>query len=122
MIEPTEVCAILKEYADLEDVSISELLPVCKRALTFVQSLLKDDVDCNLPQIAAVAAAQARLEVFHKMLSAPDRFKSYKAGDMTIERDLEKEFMIEKKVRDEVFLKNADILKDKGGFYFAANA
>ena len=122
MIEPTEVCAILKEYADLEDVSISELLPVCKRALTFVQSLLKDDVDCNLPQIAAVAAAQARLEVFHKMLSAPDRFKSYKAGDMTIERDLEKEFMIEKNVRDEVFLKNADILKDKGGFYFAANA
>ena len=120
MIEPTEVCAILKEYADLKDVSVFELLPVCKRALLFVQSLLKDDVDRDSPRIAAVAAAQARLEVFQKMLSSADRFESYKAGDMTIQRDIEKEMKIEKQARDEVFLKNADILKDEGGFFFAA--
>ena len=122
MIEPAEVCAILKEHADLEDIAVTELLPICKRALCFVRELLKKDVDCDSPRIAALAAAEARFEVFHRMLAAPDRFKSYKTGDMTIERDLEKEFLIEKTMRDETFLKNADILEDKGGFYFAANA
>lgn len=122
MVEPAEVCAILKEHADLEDISVTELLPICKRALCFVQSLVKKDVDCDSPRIAALAAAEARLEVFCKMLAAPDRFKSYKVGDMTIERDLEKEFLIEKTMRDKEFLKCTDILEDKGEFYFAANA
>ena len=40
---------------------------------------------------------------------------------MTIQRDLEKEFSIEKTMRDEAFLKSADILTD-GGFYFAAQS
>ncbi len=120
MIEPTEVCAILKEHADLEDIPATELLPVCERAISYVQSLLRDDADCDSPRIAALSAAEARVEVFHKLLSAPDRFSSYKVGDMTIQRDIQKEFSIEKAMRDEVFLKNADILKDKGGFFFEA--
>ncbi len=121
MLDPTEVCAILKEHADLEDVPVTKLLPICKRALCFVESLLKEDVDSDSPRIAALAAAEARVQLFVRMLSAPDRFRSYKAGDMTIQRDLEKEFAIEKALRDEAFLKSADILKD-GGFYFAAHS
>lgn len=120
MIEPTEVCAILKEHADLEDIPATELLPVCERAISYVQSLLRDDADCDSPRIAALSAAEARVEVFLKLLSAPDRFSGYKVGDMTIQRDIQKEFSIEKAMRDEVFLKNADILKDKGGFFFEA--
>lgn len=121
MIEPTDVCAILKEHADLEDVAQEQLLPVCKRALEFVKGLLKEDADSESPCVAALAAAEARVQVFVRMLSEPDRFSSYKAGDMTIQRDLEKEFAIEKAMRDEAFLKSAAILKD-GGFYFAAHS
>lgn len=120
MIEATEVCGILKEHADLNDVPVTELLPVCERALNFVQSLLKENVDPDSPRIAAVAAAQARLLVFHRMLATPERFKSYKVGDMTLQRDLEREFKIEKAMRDEAFIQNADILED-GGFFFVSN-
>ena len=121
MLDPTEVCAILKEHADLEDVPVTQLLPICKRALCFVERLRTEDVDSDSPRIAALAAAEARVQLFVRMLSAPDRFRSYKAGDMTIQRDLEKEFAIEKALRDEAFLKSADILK-YGWFYFAAHS
>lgn len=121
MIEPTEVCAILKEHADLTDVPDEQLLPVCQRALNFVKSILKEDADSESPRVAALAAAEARVQAFVRLLASPDRFSSYKAGDMAIQRDLEKEFSIEKAMRDEAFLKSADILTD-GGFYFAAQS
>ena len=50
MVEAVDVCAILKEHADLEELSVTELLPVCKRALGFVLENLRDgaDPDCSL--------------------------------------------------------------------------
>lgn len=121
MVEPIDVCALLKEYADLEDFSESELLPFCERALSFVFGRLKEGADKGSFLVAEAAAAQARLELFNRMLASPDRFRSYKAGDVTIQRDLQKEFEIEKTLRDEAFLRAAEILKD-GGFFFEARA
>ena len=121
MVEAIDVCALLKEHADLEDFSVTELLPVCKRALCFVSELLRDEADLDSPLVAETAAAEARFRLFHKKLSESDRFKSYKAGDMTLQRDIEKEFLLEREMRDEAFARATRILKD-GGFFFEARS
>lgn len=119
MVEAVDVCAILKEHADLEELSVTELLPVCKRAIGFVLENLRDGADPDCSLVAETAAAEARFRLFHKMLSVSDRFESYKAGDMTLKRSIEKELRLEKEMRDEAFARAAGILKD-GGFFFEA--
>ncbi len=119
MVEAVDVCALLKEHADLENYPVTALLPFCKRALGFVFEKLRDGVDPDDARIAEAAAAEARFRLFYKMLSSSDRFESYKAGDMTLRRDIEKEMLIEKEMRDEAFSRAAGILKD-GGFFFEA--
>lgn len=121
MVEAVDVCAILKEHADLENFSVTELLPACKRALAFVLENLRDGVDPGCSLVAETAAAEARFRLFFRMISLSDRFKSYKAGDMTVQRDLEKEFLIEKEMHDEALVRAAGILKD-GGFFFEARS
>ncbi|MCM1543991.1 MAG: hypothetical protein NC110_01715 [Ruminococcus sp.] len=117
MIEPIEVCAVLKENSDFGQMGATELLLPCQRGLEWVKRHLKDDADEDDPLIAKTAAALARFYLFQKSLGETERYESYKAGDMTVQRDIEKEYAIEKEMRQQALVDAAEILKD-GGFYF----
>lgn len=119
MIEGINVCAVLKEYDAFQDVEMERLLNSSCRALAKVKRSLKRGVDENDPLILETAAALARFELFCLLLGETERFKSYRAGDVTIQKDFEKEFEIEKRLRDEALANAADILKD-GGFCFVS--
>lgn len=118
MIEGIDVCALLKEYDAFSDVAIERLLTSSCRALALVKRNLKENVDENDPLILETAAALARFDLFRLMLGETDRFASYRAGDVTIQKDILKEFRIEKELRDEALANASGILKD-GGFYFS---
>ncbi|MBQ8028616.1 MAG: hypothetical protein IJ262_04340 [Clostridia bacterium] len=120
MIEPVDVCAVLKELCDTGEFSLSELLSVCKAGLEWVRSRLKEEVSEENPLVLTTAAAMARFFLFIKMLSQPDDFGSLKVGDMTIKRDFQKEFEIEKELKNQAIVDAAEILKD-GGFCFCVN-
>ncbi|MCM1365268.1 MAG: hypothetical protein NC122_09045 [Faecalibacterium sp.] len=117
MIEAIEVCAILKEYTDFEDMGATDLLLPCQQGLDWVRRHLRDDVNENDPLIIKTAAALARFNIFVKRIGETERYKSYKVGDMTIQRNLEEEYNIEKEMRQQALIEAAEILKD-GGFYF----
>lgn len=117
MIDAIEICAILKEYAGFEDMEATALLPCCQRGLDWVKSRLKDDVNEDDPLIARTAAALARFELFVKGIGETGRYRSYKVGDMTIQRDIQTEYEMEKEMRKQALVQAAEILKD-GGFCF----
>ena len=120
MIEALDLCAVLKENSAYEELEVAVLLPVCRRALDRVLRNLKQDVDEDDPLIARTAAALARFELFTLCRDEAARFSGFKAGDITIQKDLQKEFQMERTLRDEALAEAAPILRD-GGFFFAAS-
>lgn len=119
MTDASTVFALVKEYTDIEDMKAEEILPLCQRAIDFVFLKLKPLVDRNLPLVAETAAAVARYYIFTKKAGETRRFQKYKVGDVSMERNLEKELMAEKQMYREALANAAEILKD-GGFYFSA--
>lgn len=117
MIEATEICALLKECSVFEDVEASAMLPFCRRALEKVVCSLKEGVDLSHPLVLITAAAVARFDLFVSLLGETERFRSYKAGDITIQKDFQREVEVERALRDEALANGAAILKD-GGFCF----
>lgn len=120
MIREIDVCAALKDMCDTDDFSTSELLAVCKSGLDWVKRHLKENVSEDDTAVVKTAASMARFFLFIKRLSSPDDYASLKVGDMTVKRDLQKEYEIEKQLKTAALIEAADILKD-GGFYFGAN-
>lgn len=110
---------MLKENHAFQDVAAERLLNSSCRALEKVKRNLKDGVDENNPMILETAAALARFELFCLSLGETERFSSYKAGDVTIQKNFEKEFEFEKALRDEALANAVDILQD-GGFCFVS--
>ena len=101
MVTVTDVYNALKNYSDTEGVSESQLTSFAEAGLNFVKGRLRDDSDENSPLIL-------------RTISSTDRYESYKAGDMTIRRNISKEFQIEKEVLINALCEAADILTDKG--------
>lgn len=120
MIKEIDVCAALKEMCDTDGLSASQLLPACKSGLDWVRRHLKENVNEDDAVVIKTAASMARFFLFVKRLSSPDDYASLKVGDMTVARDLQKEYEIEKQLKTAALIEAADILKD-GGFYFGAN-
>ncbi|MGN1194863.1 MAG: hypothetical protein ACI4SB_05225 [Acutalibacteraceae bacterium] len=119
MTDASLILALVKEYTDIEDMKAEEILPLCQRALDFVYSKLKPLVDKELPIVAETAAAVARYYIISKRLGETRRFQKYKVGDVSMERNIEKELAAEKQLYNEALANAAEILKD-GGFYFSA--
>ena len=117
-MDATQVLAVLRDNRLFDDISEAVLLRESVRALGAVKEQLRDDVDPTDPRVALTAAALARYRLFCAMLESGERFASYKAGDITIARDLKAEFEMEKQLRDQALLDAVPILKD-GGFYVA---
>ena len=119
MTDAATVFALLKEYTDTEDIGAEEILPLCQRALDFVVSRLKETADRESPLVGETAAAVARYLVFKKQSGVGQRFHKYKIGDISTERNAEKELAVETQLYHEALANAAGILRD-GGFYFSA--
>lgn len=119
LIEAIDICAVLKENAAFDSLQPEAMLPVCGRVLRALTPRLREDADPDDVRLLRLAAALARFELFSLLLSESERFSSYKAGDITIQKDLQKELKFEQQLRDEALAAAAPILRD-GGFYAAA--
>ena len=117
-MDATQVLAILRDNRLFDETDEGVLLRACVRAIGEVKQKLRDNADETDPRVAQTAAALARYRLFFDMLESGERFSSYRAGDITIQRDLKAEIAAEKALRDEALIQAAPILKD-GGFFVA---
>ena len=117
-MDATQVLAILRGIRLFDEIPAQVLLEESVRALGAVLEQLRDDAQKSDPRVAQTAAALARYQLFCNMLEGGDRFSSYKAGDITIARDLKAEFELERQLRQQALLDAVPILKD-GGFFVA---
>ena len=116
MITVNDVYAALCTYESAKGLTGEELFPCCKQGLDWVKANLRDSADERDPLIATTAAALADFYLFLKKQSEADTYESYKVGDMTIRRNIEKELLIAEKKRDMAIARAHSILND-GGFY-----
>ena len=116
MISISDVYAALCTYESSKAYTGEELFPCCEQGLRWVKANLRDTADENDPLIAQTAAAIADFYLFLKKQTESDTYESYKAGDMTIRRNIEKELLFAEKKRDMAIARAHSILTD-GGFY-----
>lgn len=114
MISAADVSNALKSYSDTEGFSESQLSSFAEAGLSFVKGRLREGVDENHPLILRTATVVAHYNFFLGTISSSDRYESYKAGDMTVRRNISKEFQIEKEVMLNALCEAAEILTDKG--------
>ncbi len=116
MISVSDVYAALCTYESSKSYTGEELFPCCEQGLSWVKANLRDTADENDPLITQTAAAIADFYLFLKKQTEADSFESYKVGDMTVRRNMEKELIIAEKKRDIAIARAQSILND-GGFY-----
>ncbi len=116
MITVSDVYTVLCSYENTQEYKGDQLFPCCEKGLNWVKARLKDSADENDPLIAQTAAAIAQFYLFIRRTCDVDSFESYKAGDMTVKRDPEKEMRLAIKRRAIAIAEASSILKD-GGFY-----
>ena len=119
-MDATQVVALLRDNRLFEETDEGVLLRAAVRALGAVKDRLRNDVADTDVRIAVTAAALARYQLFADSLESAERFSSFRAGDLTIQRDLKAEYAAERALRDEALAQAAPILKD-GGFFVGAS-
>lgn len=119
MTEPNSVCSSLVSSGVFPDFTAEELLPFCLRAVDWLSRHLKDDADSNSALALKTAEAVARYNIFTSRIGITESYGSFKVGDMTLKRDVAKEYEIEKALYTEALCDAAEILKD-GGFCFVS--
>lgn len=120
MISATDVYTALCNYSDTSDYTQEELLPSCKDGLNWVIRRLRNGVDEADPLILETAVVIAHYYFFIKRLTEPDKYENYKVGDITIKQSVQKQYELEKELRQSAIANAASILKD-GGFYFCGS-
>ncbi|MDD6012907.1 MAG: hypothetical protein PUC33_08710 [Oscillospiraceae bacterium] len=120
MISVSDVYALLRSYESLKECSGDELMPCCERGLAWVQARLKPGTDEDDPLIGLTAAAMADFYYYIRRLSETDLYENYRAGDITIGRDPEKELKLALQRRSLAIAEAQPILED-GGFCFCGS-
>lgn len=120
MITANDVLTVLCSNYDTADYPHEELLSCCKLGLSFVQERLKPGVAADNPLIAETAAAVAHYHFFVRTLTEPEKYESYRVGDLSITNDPTKALQREMIIRDDAILRAHSILQD-GGFACYAN-
>ena len=113
----TDVFALLKGRVGFPLPEDAIVLQECDRALQDVNARRRADVSENAPLVAQTAAALARYSLFLQSMSDADRFDSFKAGDLTVTRDSQKELSLERLILQEALARAAEILTDRGFFF-----
>lgn len=117
MISVNDVYTLLCDYSDTEDYTEEQLTPCCEEGLNWVLNRLKSTADKSNPLIAETAAAIAHFFFFIRKLAEPDKYESYKVGDITVKQNPLKQYQTEKELRRQAIANAASILNDEG-FYF----
>lgn len=112
MITVSDVLGALTLYSDTENFSQEKLTSFAAIGLAFINERLKDNADENNPVLLKAAAAVAHYHFFIGAISSSDRYESYKAGDMTIRRNILKELQFEKEALSAALSDAASILTD----------
>lgn len=117
MITAIDVCVKLKCDPDYESEADNILLPYCQMGLDWVNSRLLETADRDDPLVCQTAAAMARYLLFERKIAGEYSLSSYKVGDISVQRDIEKEFAVEDMLLRRYLALAVSILKD-GEFYF----
>lgn len=115
MITANDVLTVLRSNYDTADFPDEELLSFCESGLRFVNEKLRQGVSADNPLIAETAAAVAHYHFFVHTLAEPEKYESYRVGDITITNNPSKALERERLIRDEAIARAHTILED-GGF------
>ena len=118
-MDATQVLAVLRDNRLFDETEESVLLRAAARAVGELKERLRPDADETDPRAVLAAAALARFRLFTELTENGERFAGFKAGDITVNRDLKAEFETERALRDEALCAAVPLLLD-GGFFFAA--
>ncbi len=110
----SDVTDCLMNYADMEAYTAEQLQPYCDAALSQVRINLKPGISDENPLVIPTAAAIAHFNFFLARLSETDKYEAYTAGDMTVRRNLQKEFIFEERIKNEALAAASSILRDMG--------
>ncbi len=115
MITANDVLTVLCSNYDTADFPEEELISCCDIGLRFVQERLRSGVSANNPLIAETAAAVAHYHFFVRTLAEPEKYETYRVGDITVNNNPSKALQRETQIRDEALARAHSILED-GGF------
>lgn len=116
MITANDVLAVLRSNYDTADFPDEELISCCDIGLEWVNARLRSDASDTDPLITRTAAAVAHYHFFVRTLCEPEKYESYRVGDITINNNPTKALERETLLRDTAIAEAAAILVD-GGFY-----
>lgn len=116
MITANDVLTVLRSNYDTADFPDEELISCCDIGLEWVNARLRSDASDTDPLITRTAAAVAHYHFFVRTLCEPEKYESYKVGDITINNNPTKALERETLLRDTAIAEAAAILVD-GGFY-----
>ena len=116
MITANDVLTVLRSNYDTADYPNEELIPCCDAGLEWVNSRLKSDTQAEDSLIARTAAAIAHYHFFVRTLCEPEKYESYRVGDISITNNPSKALERETLLRDTAIAEASSILID-GGFY-----
>lgn len=116
MITADDVLTTLCSNYDTSGYPQEDLLSCCETGLSWVKRRLKKGVSESDPLIKQTAAAVAHFHFFIRTLTEPEKYESYRVGDITVNSDPSKALEREKMIRDNALADAASILVD-GGFY-----
>ena len=116
MIQAADVYYSMSVFMDTRQYDEQDVMPCCQKGLDWVMARLQEGVDPDNPLITQTAAAMAHFYFFLCRITDPDKYENCKVGDVTYNRNIEKEFEFENRIRNQAIADAAEILKD-GGFY-----
>ena len=116
MITADDVLTTLCSNYDTSGYPQEDLLSCCETGLNWVKGRLKKGVSESNPLIKQTAAAVAHFHFFIRTLTEPEKYESYRVGDITVNSDPSKDLERERMIRDNALADAASILVD-GGFY-----
>lgn len=116
-MDATDVFSLLKGRVAFTLPADETVLAECDRALQDVLARCKEGVSEDSPLIAVTAAAIARYQLFLRAMSDADRFETFKAGDLSVTRDSQKELELERLILEQALARAAEILTDRGFFF-----
>ena len=84
MITANDVLTVLRSNYDTADYPDEELIPCCDAGLEWVNSRLRSDAQAEDSLVIRTAAAVAHYHFFVRTLCEPEKYESYRVGDISI--------------------------------------
>ncbi len=114
MLSALDVFNFLSENGEDTAEDSKALMNACKKAVLWLESNLKKDTDPKSEKVLWTVSAMAKYLYF---LEKAGEMKSFKAGDITVSRDIKAELESRKLLLDGMLCACHDVFED-GGFCF----